>query len=67
LALEEKKPKIQEFIIEKQLDYFKCKKKSFKAITSFINVMSMILHDDKGKQFFFPKQDYDQDNKENAY
>jgi hypothetical protein len=29
--------------------------------------MSMILHGDKDKQFFFPKQDYDQHNKENAY
>jgi hypothetical protein len=67
LTLEGKKKRIQKFIIEKQLDYFKCKKKSFKAITSFINVMSMILHGDKDKQFFFPKQDYDQHNKENAY
>jgi hypothetical protein len=30
-----------------------------KAITSFIDVMSMILKVDKGKEQFFPKQDFD--------
>jgi hypothetical protein len=29
--------------------------------------MSMILPGDKGKQSIFPKQNYDQCNKENAY
>lgn len=38
-----------------------------KTITSFTNViMNMILQCDKGKQSFFPKQDYDEHNKEDA-
>ncbi len=40
---------------------------TIKAITSFTNViMNMILQGDKGKQSLFPKQDYDEHNKEDA-
>ncbi len=38
-----------------------------KAITSFIDVMSMILKVDKGKEQFFPKQDFDDQQKENGH
>ncbi len=70
-----KKTKIYESIVDKQLDYFKCKNKvkndtqmnMVKTITSFTNViMNMILQCDKGKQSLFPKWNYDEHNKEDA-
>jgi hypothetical protein len=62
-----KRSKIQESIIDKQLNYFKNKDKltnetqinMVKVITTFIDVMSMILKVDKGKEQLFPKQEYD--------
>ncbi len=36
------------------------------VITSFTNVMSMILKIDKGKKQLFPKQDFDDQQKENG-
>jgi hypothetical protein len=62
-----KRSKIQEFIIDKQLDYFKSKDKlsnetqinMVKVITSFIDVMSIILKVDKSKEQLFPKQESD--------
>ncbi len=69
-----KRSKIQESIIDKQLYYFKSKDKltnetqmnMVNVITSFINVMSMILKVDKGKEQLFPKQDFDDLQKENG-
>ncbi len=48
----------EESIVNKQLDYFKCKDK----VTNE-NQMSMKLQGDKNNQSLFPKQDYDEHNK----
>jgi hypothetical protein len=63
LVIEEKLSKIQEGIVDKQLDYFKCKDKIaneiqmniINAITSLTNVMRKIFKGDKGKDLLFPK------------
>jgi hypothetical protein len=63
LVIEEKLSKIQEGIVDKQLDYFTCKDKItneiqmniVNAITSLTNVMREIFKRDKGKDVLFPK------------
>jgi len=63
LVNKEKLSKIEEGIVDRQLDYFKCRDKItneiqmniVNAITSLTNVMRKILKGDKGKDFLFPK------------
>ncbi len=63
LVIEKKLSKIQEGIVDKKLEYFKCKDKItneiqmniVNAITSLTNVIRKILKGDKGKDLLFPK------------
>jgi hypothetical protein len=75
LIIEKKRPKNQKGIVDKWLDYFKCRNKianetqmnMVNAITILTNVMKEILKVcDKSKEPFFPKQNFDAHNKEDA-
>jgi anaerobic ribonucleoside-triphosphate reductase len=74
LVIEEKRSKTQESIVDKQLDYFKCRDKIINEIqmimvnesTSLANIIREILKGDKGKEPLFPKQNFDAHIKEDA-
>jgi hypothetical protein len=74
LVNKEKLSKIEEGIVDRQLDYFKCRDKItneiqmniVNAITSLTNVMRKILKGDKGKDLLFPKLNFDAHNTEHV-
>jgi hypothetical protein len=74
LVIKEKRSKTQKGIVDKQLDYFKCKDKitngtqmiMVNASTSLANIIKEILKGDKGKEPFFPTQNFDAHIKEDA-
>jgi len=75
LIIEERRSKNQEGIVDKWLDYFKCRNEitnetqmnMVNAITSFTNVMKEIFKVyDKSKEPFFPKQNFDTHYKKDA-
>ncbi len=71
LILEDKRSKIQESIVDKQLDCYKGRDKitneikmnMVQAITNLTHVLSLIIKGEKGKQQMFLNHDSDDYNK----